>query len=351
MTQSLLTRPLVHEEPRPSLDKYLPKQLDRPTERELDQVLAERQSFSKEAPGRQLVLDSTSVKAMFHCPRRYYYELILGLRTPQQSRDLIFGLAYQEALVEYELCRAGGGSHEHSIQSALQVGLIRGKDLPVDPKADGEGTTPIKKRKDMLALAIVTYCDQFGINDPIQTLRLTNGKPAVELSFRFGAGIGFPDGEEVEFSGHLDRAASSGSGAPVYIVDNKSTGKQINSDYVLQYTPDPQISHYTIGGKVAFHFEVTGVLIDACQVLANAVDLKRFPVSRTPDQISEYYQNVEALVHTYDGYRKARYWPMNESACHICPFRRGLCSHQPGVRRLHASLDFIKHAWDPAVPR
>jgi hypothetical protein len=193
MTQSLLTRPLVHEDPRPSLDKYLPKQLDRPTERELDQVLAERQSFSQRShPAGNWSWTPRAVKAMFHCPRRYYYELILGLRTPQQSRDLIFGLAYQEALVEYELCRAGGGSHEHSIQSALQVGLIRGKDLPVDPKADGEGTTPIKKRKDMLALAIVTYCDQFGINDPIQTLRLTNGKPAVELSFRLAQALDFP---------------------------------------------------------------------------------------------------------------------------------------------------------------
>src|SRR3954454_24522769 len=102
MTHTLLTQPLVHEEPRPSLDGYLRKALDRPTEEELDRVLAERKSFSQDVPGRQLVLDSTSVKAMFHCPRRYYYELILGLPTPQQSRDLEFGLAYQEALVEYE---------------------------------------------------------------------------------------------------------------------------------------------------------------------------------------------------------------------------------------------------------
>jgi hypothetical protein len=350
MLNTLLTQSLAHEAPREPIDG-LPKSLDRPTEEELVQALSERKSFSQEVPGRQLVLDSTSVKAMFHCPRRYYYELVLGLRTPQQSRDLTFGIAYQEALVEYESCRAGEYTHDEAVRNALWVGLTKGKSLPLDPKADGADSKPIVKRKDNLARAIINYCDQFGINDPIQTIRLANGKPAVELSFRFGSGIGFSDGEEIEFSGHLDRAASGGPNSPVYIVDNKSTGKQINSDYVLQYTPDPQISHYTIGGKVAFHFEVTGVLIDACQVLANAVDLKRFPVSRTPDQISEYYQNVEALVHTYDGYRKARYWPMNESACHICPFRRGLCSHDPGTRALHAKHDFVRRVWDPAVPR
>jgi hypothetical protein len=350
MTNALLTRPIEHEAPREPIED-LPKNLDRPTEEELSGLLAERLSFSHEVPGRQLVLDSTSVRAMFHCPRRYYYELILGLRTPQKSRDLEFGLAYQHALVEYEYGRSCGDTHDDAVRGALKAGLTHGKDLPLDPKADGPDSRPISKRKDTLALAIVTYCDQFGINDPIQTIQLANGKPAVELTFRFGSGIGFDDGEEVEFSGHLDRAASSGPDSPVYIVDNKTTGKSINSDYVLQYTPDPQISHYYIGGKVAFNFQVSGILIDACQVLANAVDLKRFPVGRTASQISEYYQNVEALVHAYDGYRARRYWPMNESACHICPFRRGLCSHDPGVRGLHAKHDFVRRVWDPAVPR
>jgi hypothetical protein len=261
-----------------------------------------------------------------------------GLRTPQQSRDLTFGIAYQEALVEYETCRspANTRTRRQCARAVKSMDSSEGQETSLSiPRLTARLQTDLEAEGQSRAGHRQPTVTSSGSTTQYRTIQLANGKPAVELSFRFGSGIGFSDGEEIEFSGHLDRAASGGPNSPVYIVDNKSTGKSINSDYVLQYTPDPQISHYYIGGKGRLQLPGLGDLDRRqCQVLANAVDLKRFQVARTASQISEYYQNVAALVETYDGYRKRRYWPMNESACHICPFRRGLCSHDPGSRRL-----------------
>jgi hypothetical protein len=44
------------------------------------------------------VIDSTKLSSYQECPRRYFYEYILGWRSDQESQDLVFGSAYHKLM-------------------------------------------------------------------------------------------------------------------------------------------------------------------------------------------------------------------------------------------------------------
>src|SRR6266436_9911498 len=155
----------------------------------------------------QFAWDSTCLGYIKTCPRLYQYTIIEGWSPKDESVHLRFGSEYHQAIQEYDIERANEISHEDAIRVAIRDLLVRTADWRVDESTKAGN---YKNRLTLLQLC-VDYFDFFA-DDPAQTFILENGKPAVELSFKFELDWGPKATEQDEggrqpylLCGHLDR--------------------------------------------------------------------------------------------------------------------------------------------------
>lgn len=305
-------------------------------------------SFSTALPTLQFAWDSTSIRALKECPRKYYYSIIEGWVPRVRSSHLSFGLFYHSALEEYDRAKAEGADHDQSTIRAVRRALIDSwnKELQRPWMTD----VP-EKNRESLVRTVVWYLEQFK-NDSLQTIILANGAPAVELSFRYNMMIKAPTGEEVLYCGHLDRVAKLQDDSH-YIVDRKTSKHDIGTSYFEKFSPDPQISGYDFAGKVIYNLPIKGVIIDAAQVLITLSRFRRGLIPRTESQRHEWYDTTEFWIKQAFMYAEANKWPMNDSACGMyggCPFRP-ICGRAPEVREQWLRATFKKRVWDPLETR
>jgi Fe-S-cluster formation regulator IscX/YfhJ len=310
------------------------------------QELPVNTAFSTQLPSLQLAWDSTSLGQLKTCPRKYQYSIVEGWQGKHRNFHLSFGLWYHGALERYDHARANGASHDDSLDTALLWALTQTWDSALGrPWFSGDS----KKTRFTLIRSIVWYLDQFE-DDPIQTVRLANGKPAVELSFRFeGWDISNSiTSEPFLLAGHLDRLGTlSGK---TYICDRKTTGSTLDQSYFTSFTPDNQFTLYTLAGGIVYGLPVEGLILDAAQIAVTFTRFQREFVFRTPEQLSEWYKDLSFWLGTAQSYAAANYWPQNDKACFRCEFR-GICSQSPSQRADWLRRDFERRVWDPLQVR
>jgi len=316
----------------------------------------EQSPFS--SPGVQFAWDSTSLGYFKECPRKYYYTMIEGWRGGGSSVHLEFGGLYHSGLELYDHRRAEGATHDRAqfdmVRWALAATWVgeavteHGEVIPAHPLDWGHN---LKNRFNLIR-SLVWYTEQFR-DDPAQTVILNNGKPAVELSFRFDAGDG------ILLCGHLDRVVEwNGS---KFVMDRKTTTSTISSYYFNNYTPDNQMTLYTLAGRVILNSPVRGVIIDAAQIAVGFTRFERGMVYRTDEQLEEWLSQTKTYIQTaqrmgsiavVDGKGEAAF-PMNDKACHNyggCPFR-DICGSDPRVRQTFLESNFRRDPWNPLKTR
>lgn len=364
-------------------------------------------AFSKVVPGLQIVWDSTSLGLYKTCPRKYYLSIIEGWQAAsppagmEHTPALDFGLKFHKAVELYDKWRSQGKEHEECLRLAVRYALeatgywtapegncggcgapytaatVRSEHIPLVEgtrlKAisfqcckclhENEVETDLlnwhpwrsddtSRTRMTLVRAIVWYLDRFQ-NDTCETIQLSDGKPAVELSFKFNLDFG-PEsspGETYALAGHLDRLVRYQSFP--YVMDRKTTKSQIGSDYASRYSPDNQMSLYSLAGQVVWEEPVKGVLIDAVQTQVNSTDFARFSAPRTEAQLAEWLRHLKFWLTKAEFNARQGEWEMNDTACHTyggCPFR-GSCGKDPAVRDMFLKTDFKRRVWDPTVPR
>ena len=316
----------------------------------VDSVLAvtlPNTAFSRSHPGLQIAWDSTSMGAFKECPRKYYYTIICGYQPRQQSVHLTFGLHYHKALEAYDHAKAQGCDHKQAMCVAVKLAMMLTWD-----KTTGRPWLSDDKYKNRLTFlrSIVWYLDSFE-NDPMQTVILANGKPAVELSFRFETSHMSPEGHPYLWCGHLDRVAEMNN--QTFILDRKTSKNEINEDYFKQFSPNNQMSGYDFAGQVGYKLPIQGIVIDAAQILITGTRFKRGMVSRTDEQRNEWMQDLGYYFHQAEHMAKECYWPMNDKSCGNyggCPFRM-ICGKSPVVRDGWLESAFYKRVWDPLIVR
>src|SRR6266403_3262187 len=178
----------------------------------------------------QFAWDSTCLGYLKQCPRLYQYTIIDGSSPKDQSVHLRFGSEYHKAIQEYDIERANDVTHEDSIRIAIRNLLVRTGDWLVDETTKAGN---YKNRRTLLQLC-VDYFDFFK-DDPAQTFILENGKPAVELSFKFeldwGPKVetkehispllpGITHGQPYPSCGHLDRVVTFSD--HLFVLDHKT---------------------------------------------------------------------------------------------------------------------------------
>lgn len=298
-----------------------------------------RLSFTEQ--GIQFAWDSTSLTALKTCPRYYYYTIYRGFATRSESVHLTFGIHYHKGLELYDHYRAQGETHDEAVVSMVQTMMTATKGWKSDDNY---------KNRFTLIRSLVWYTEQFK-NDPAETVILGNGKPAVELSFRFNLDAETPDQTQYLYCGHLDRLAKF-AGA-TYVLDRKTSKSALSSNYFDKFRPNTQMTGYTLGGKIAFAEPVKGVIIDAAQIAVGFTRFSRGQSLRTTDELDEFLEETVWYIKLAEGYVQSDFWPKNEASCDKyggCPFIP-ICSKSKGQRETWLAADYAKRLWDPLQVR
>lgn len=310
-------------------------------------------AFSHQRPGLQLAIDSTSLGAFKRCPRYYYYSILRGFQPKVPNVHLVFGLLMHSGRERYDHARAAGSAHDDALRTALAWILERTWNRELN--RSGFLGDQYKNRSTLLR-TLVWYLDQFA-EDPLETLQLASGKPAVELSFRFDSGLVTGQGESWLLCGHMDRLVLF-NGVP-YVSDLKTTKSELSEWYFRQFTPHNQFSLYLLAGQIVWQVPVQGLIVDGCRVLVNSSEFRRRLVQRDEPTLAEWYSDTGRWLRRMEECAEEAEWPMNETACgHYatadgrggCEFRE-TCSRSPGQREAWLGAEFAKRVWDPTQVR
>lgn len=314
----------------------------------ISKIVAPEKASSPEASGEaspflpgtkiQYAWDSTCLGWLKACPRQYYYSMIEGYRPKADQANLTFGIYYHQALETYDRLRSNGCDHESSLFE-----VVRG--LMTDEALWAWQSDHTSKNRFTLLRSVIWYLDEFR-EDALRTVTLTNGKPAVELSFRMELDWGpeYKVQGHYILCGHLDRIVEFSGGT--YVSDRKTTRTTISSSWFERFDLDNQMSLYAIAAQVIFHTPVKGVIIDGAQVAVGFTRFARGITYRTPAQTSEWLGDLKYWLAQAEGFATAGYWPMNEKACFLCSFKK-VCSRDPAVRRMFLESDYEVKPWNP----
>ena len=251
---------------------------------------ASNSSFSEKLPSLQLAWDATSLDLLKQCPRKYYYTMILGFSSAEQNIHLEFGLLYHSALEEYQRQRSLGLDHE-AAQHNMVWKLLSATWLPPGkPWFTGDS---YKNRLTLLRSAI-WHTEQYS-EDAFETIQL-QGKPALELSFQYQTSIcSTYTGEPFLLCGHIDRLGTLSGAA--FGLDYKTTKYDVSkADYFNFYSPDNQMSMYSLAGKVVYKTEIQGMIVDAAQVQVNGTRFRRGFAPRTDFPNRRVVQGANKVV-------------------------------------------------------
>ena len=286
--------------------------------------------------GRQVVWDATSITAASTCPRKYYYQILSHWSASRTSIHLVFGKLFATALENFFLDSFKDGfEYESALQNTIKWVLT---ETSREHCFEGEA----KKTPLALCRVIVQYLDAYFETDRSR-LFMAGGVPGIELTFAV----------EIEsdwvLTGRMDRVVKDSYG--VQIIDQKTSGGLLNSQYFAGYTPNHQVSAYLLAGRSLFPEGCKTMLIDAVSIAGGKVSFARGNIARNSAQLEEWVCNTRSLIkyiHSCDP-EEAEDYPQNPAACGMyggCPFR-GVCSASPEVRPLLLEEDFEQRGWNP----
>lgn len=322
--------------------------------------------FSPTLPQWQTVWDSTSLGWYKMCPRLYKYQMIDGWEPRHRGLHLMFGGLYAAALERYAHSKASGATHDEAtlrmVRWALENSGTRtctgdhpqcslNRDGPTcgacewtswsDPDHPDSNT----KNRFTLIRSLVWNVEE-RLTSPFTTLILANGKPAVELSFKFE--MYDIEGESVALSGHMDEVVQAEG--DLWVRDDKTSKNQLNAAYFQQYTPNNQMSLYSIAGKVILTRPVRGVLVKAAQIGVNFTRFRTGQVPRSAQVLDEWLRDTEYYIRQARANALDNHWPLNDRSCFLCSFKK-VCAVSPSHREAHLREDFVRRTWNPNEAR
>ena len=310
----------------------------------------------------QYAWDSVSITSFLACKRRYKYLVIDGLvpKAPGYAIALEFGILFHSALEFYHRCVASGKDHDFAVEATVAntvadpayAGLPSVEEiqqLTEDADEDDDGITlrnsKIRTRYHLIR-AVVWYLEHYR-NDPMQTLIMESGRPAVELSFRIPLDIEIA-GQPILLCGHIDRVVDHSGG--LWVSDYKTT-KGLSRQFFDAFELSHQMTGYNIAGGVILSQPVRGVWIDGIALLMGGAKFGRAPTRRTKGQIKEYFDMLSDVVEQAERAFDTEHYPMNTSSCYFCDFK-ALCKQPPEYRDRYINAHYErKPGWNPLKNR
>lgn len=207
------------------------------------------------------------------------------------------------------------------------------------------------KNRHTLVRLIVWYVEEQAedMSSGIHPYKFPNGKPAVELSFKYPLPLKNKYGEPYILSGHLDSIMTNG--VENFISDNKSTKNTIGLSYWKQFSPNTQVDIYDMSGSLLYpELNIKGVLIEAAQIMQEGARFAAQPFYRNESQRQELLDDLTFWLSLAEKFAEDGHWPMNRGNCKICTFQ-GICSKEPAKRDMYLKADFAQRKWNPLEER
>lgn len=297
----------------------------------------------------QSAWDQTSLGLLMECPRKYEFSILEGWRPRSSSHHLVFGGLFATAMEHFHKYRAAGAEYDEAVDMVVSEALsASGERLDSGEFIPWEsGDT--KKSRETLIRSIVWYFEEY--REDSTSVVMIDGKPAVELTFKFDSGIESPFGENYLLTGHIDRLVTFDE--DIFVMDQKTTGGGLGPYYFHQFDLDQQMSQYTFAGRVVYDMPVQGVIIDAAQIMVGFTSFARGITMRSSEQLEEWHQNAGAWLALAAQFAETGQYPMNLKSCNNyggCAFK-SICSKSPSVRMNFLQTDFEIRRWNPLENR
>lgn len=313
----------------------------------------------------QYAWDSVSLTSILSCPRRYQYQIILGLtpNAPGFAIALVFGILFHYGMEWYHKARAAGKTHDEAVFASVRRLLDHPATatLPIDDDieqakslhdADEDDGIDLRNSKIRtryyLFRAVIWYLEHYE-EDPCETIILPSGAPAVELSFRVPLQIDVL-GTDLLLCGHIDRGVVFNGG--VYAKDYKTT-KSLTRQWFGMFELSHQMTGYTLAGNVIFEQDKTprGVIIDGVALQVGAVKFARQPTKRTKGQIGEYFELLRMVRDNAINFAQSGHYPMNTASCYFCEYKE-ICKQPPEFRDRYIRQHYTSRpGWNPLENR
>lgn len=299
--------------------------------------------FSPSVPQLQIAWDSVSMGLFKECPRKYFYTMILG-RGNQFSIHLDFGVQYHKVLENFDRALAANTPREEAVKAGVRHALSWD-----DGPYQSDPNYGIKNRF-TLARTFFWYTEQFA-DDTTKTVILSDGSPAVELSFRLNLSRLTPDSEPYMHCGHLDRLVEFHD--DYWFMDRKTTKKSLDEKYFSQYTPNTQMTGYFFASQHILKKPAKGGIVDAAQLLANGSRFQRHFLRRSEEELEDWLEDTYAFLSLAEQYAERGHWPMNDQSCNNyggCAFRK-ICSMPKSAREIFLAQQYEERHWNPLEVR
>lgn len=305
----------------------------------LHPVVVDEDTFSPYIPGTDIryAWDASSIEPLKRCGRLHNYKS-QGWRPREESVHLRYGSEYHKTFYDYEVLKASGLSHRDAVFDAVHALTQRLGDWNPDHP---------KKNRETLIRSVIWHMEKYE-DDQAETWMMSDGKPAVEVTFNFPLDFG-PPGHDQPYvlCGKLDRIVVFNG--DLFVLDYKTTTLSLTDSYWKQFRMDDQMSLYTLAGKVVFQAPIKGVVVDAAQILVGGTNFERGIVYRTQDQLDEWVENLRFYLDNQNSNT------MNTASCITrygpCEYLE-ICGRTPQVRERFLKNSFVQEEpWNPLLPR
>jgi len=290
------------------------------------------------------VLDATKLQTYLDCPRKFFFEYLLGWRPEGTNVHLVFGKAWHEAM-EYLLLN---GYDAKSVLSAYELfeQEYRKEFAPEDDISNGN------KTPDNAFRALGNYAKHYGKTDKFDVL-FTEVAGVVPISMDGSKKLHFRIDAIVRDPMH---------GNQVMVLEHK-TGSQNSRQWHDQWALKTQVGTYSHALFYMFEpHDVYGVMINGAIIRKNDEEFVRVPVLKTPDNMNVWLWNtrhhvnmiewnMQELSECSDNDQVLMAFPMNTESCTKyfgCPFHDFCTSWSNPLRRCEAPpIGFKQEYWDP----
>ena len=318
-------------------------------------------------PRLQIAWDATSLRSFMTCPRKYQYEILQGRKTGNEA--MRFGLVYHAAkeILDAELAKQSYYTIHNTVAAFGNLAEIENALIEaikyVWAETEKWGTeddipcTDNARTRYTLVRGLVWSLEALG-TDILTPFEFPDGTLGIELSWRvplpisyteFTAPVGFPRKQTPYLlCGHFDGLVNFQD--DVYVLERKTTKTTLKSFFFKNYSPDVQISTYALAADLMYQtLDVRGVIVEAMQTAVGFSRYLRQPIKRTPEQRSEFLEEIIHYIKKAEEYAESGVYPKNEAVCGMyggCAYRK-ICSLSPSVRQDFLESGFGLDKWNP----
>jgi hypothetical protein len=287
-------------------------------------------------------VNASSLELAKQCPRKYELKIVEGYARREERVDTIFGTLVHEGLERYDRARLAALGHDEAVEVMVAWALSRTWDSTLSRPMVFDH--PQKNRLGLIR-TLVWYADRFPKERDLPLLMLPSGLPALELAFEFDSGFEHAlTGEPITFIGRLDKMVLFND--KILIKDRKTTRHSLGEHYFSNFSPNGQVSQYTLAGLVAFGQPCAGLIIEGIQVGVDFTRFARAKIERTRPALDDWLRDAGYWLDRMNEWAEAQYWPQNDAACGLyggCEFR-AICSMDSRARKTWLEKDWARPA-------